>query len=113
MRVCSIIRRASVRLSGGSESARSRNTSTSCPPADHLVALTATADQQRGAALRIQRRPENELIGERQRRHRLHGDTEKVLGASLLGDGVTNGVEGARHCIGVAQTELHATDVGL
>ena len=32
MLVCSIIRRASVVLSGGSASARSLNTSTSCPP---------------------------------------------------------------------------------
>ena len=84
--VCSIMRRASVVLSGGSASARSLKTSTSWPP---------DAEQQHRAELRVDAAAEDQFVAV-ELDHRLHGDALEVLARPPSGrHGVSNRVERA------------------
>ncbi len=68
--VCSIKRRASVVLSGGSDSARSLKTSTNCPP---------VPNSSTGPNCAVNAAAEDQLIALRQD-HGLHGDAREMLG---------------------------------
>ena len=79
---------------------------------DQFDLLSARAEQEHRAELRIGAATEDELVAV-MLDHRLDGHAQKVLGADALAHGLLDRAIGAAHRLGIKQVELHPADVGL
>ncbi len=103
MRVRSIMRRASVALSGGKPSARSLKTSTNWPPAPN---------NKHRPELRVNAAADDQFVAV-QFDHRLHRHAEKMFLARLFRHGAFDRLPRPPHRRRIAQVQLHAANVGL